>query len=122
LKNYITSVPSAAKAAAQAQRGESFDRTKLNDVAELIQKYEKISEMAYILAVPPFDRGGEWHSVGDSLLHSVATGEIHPIVPEYAEIGDAYRGGDHDAFNQHVELATNWLAKEQPNTVRRPSL
>src|SRR2546430_67434 len=42
LKNYIASVPDAAKAAAQAQRGENFDRAKLNDVAELIQKYEKI--------------------------------------------------------------------------------
>ena len=76
LKTYQANVPGAANAAAQAQRGENFDRAKLNDVAELIQKYEKISEMAYILAVPSTDRSGDWHSVGDSLLHSVSTGKI----------------------------------------------
>jgi ABC-type transport system involved in cytochrome c biogenesis permease subunit len=121
LKTYAENIPGAAKAAAQAQRGEHFDRTKLNDVAELIQKYEKISEMAYILAVPPLDRSGDWHSIGDSLLHSVSTGEIHPIVLEYAQIGDAYRAKDHAAFNQHVDLAMNWFAKAQPNAVKRAS-
>jgi ABC-type transport system involved in cytochrome c biogenesis permease subunit len=119
LKSYITNVPGAAKAAMQAQREESFDRTKLNDVAELIQKYEKISEMAYILAVPLDGHGNDWHSVGDSLLHSVSTGQIHPIVLEYAQIADAYRAKDHGAFNQHVDLAANWFSKEQPNAVKR---
>jgi ABC-type transport system involved in cytochrome c biogenesis permease subunit len=121
LKDYAANLPGAAKAAVQAQRGENFDRAKLNDVAELIQKYEKISEMAYVLTVPPLDRSGEWHSIGDSLLHSVATGEIHPIVLEYAQIGDACRANDHTGFNRHVDLAANWFAKEQPTAVKRSS-
>ncbi len=121
LETYIANVPGAAKAAVQAQHGENFDRTKLNDLAELIQKYEKISEMAYILAVPPLDQTSSWHSVGDSLLHSVATGVIHPIVLEYAQIGDTYRAKDRATFSQHVDLATNWFTKEQPNAVKRAS-
>ena len=121
LKAYAENVPNAAKAAAQAQRGENFDHAKLNDVAELIQKYEKISEMAYILAVPPLDRTGDWHSIGDSLLHSVATGVIHPIVLEYAQVGDAYRATDRAAFDQHVDQTANWLAKEQAKPVKRAS-
>ena len=121
LKTYQANVPGAANAAAQAQRGENFDQAKLNDVAELIQKYEKISEMAYILAVPSTDRSGDWHSVGDSLLHSVSTGKIHPIVLEYAQISDAYRARDLTAFNQHVDLAANWFTKEQPNASKRTS-
>jgi ABC-type transport system involved in cytochrome c biogenesis permease subunit len=121
LKAYIANIPGAAKAAAQAQRGENFDRLKLNDVAELIQKYEKVSEMAYILAVPPAQGSTDWQSIGDSLLHSVATGEIHPIVRDYALIGDAYRATDHAAFNQHVDFVGNWFAKEQPNATKRAS-
>jgi len=121
LETYIADLPDAAKAAVQAQRGENFDRSKLDEVAELIQKYEKISEMAYILAVPPVDRSGEWNSVGDSLLHSVATGEIHPTVLEYAQTGDAYRANDHGQFNQQLDLLTSWFAKEQPNAVKRAS-
>jgi len=121
LKAFVASVPDAAKAAVHAQRGENFDRTKLNDVAELIQKYEKISEMAYILAIPPSDGGADWHSVGDSLLHSVSTGAIHPIVLEYAQIGDAFRAKDRATFDQHVDLAANWFAKEQRRVVNRVS-
>ena len=121
LQGYEANLPGAAKAAAQAQRGEAFDRSKLNDVAELIQKYEKVSEMAYVLAVPPLDRSGDWHSIGDSLLHSVATGELHPVVLEYAEIGDAYRANEHSQFNQHLDALTTWFAKEQPNAVKRAS-
>jgi ABC-type transport system involved in cytochrome c biogenesis permease subunit len=121
LKTFAASVPGAAKAVRQLQSGENFDKAKLNDVAELIQKYEKLSEMAYILAVPPLGPNGDWHSIGDSLLHSVGTGEIHPIVNEYAMIGDAYRARDRALFNQHVDLAMNFFAKEQPHATKRAS-
>src|SRR5437773_8617346 len=51
LRSFESSVPGAAKAARKRQNGENFDKAKLDDVAELIQRYEKLSEMAYILAV-----------------------------------------------------------------------
>ena len=122
LKSYIANVPGAAKAAVRAQHGEKdFDRTKLNDLAELIQKYEKVSEMAYVLAVPPVQGSTDWHSIGDSLLHSVVTGELHPVVLQYAEIGDAHRAGDHAGFDQHADSLANWFGKEQPNASKRAS-
>jgi ABC-type transport system involved in cytochrome c biogenesis permease subunit len=121
LENFEGNVPGAAKAARQREAGENFDKAKLNDVADLIQKYERISEMAYVLAVPPTDGTRNWHSVGDSLLHSVGTGEIHPVVIEYAMIGDAYRANDRSLFNQHVDFIGDWFAKEQPNATKRTS-
>jgi ABC-type transport system involved in cytochrome c biogenesis permease subunit len=130
LQSFESSVPGAAKSARERENGENFDKSKLDDVAELIQRYEKLSEMAYILAVPPMNQpgsaipataNGEWRSVGDSLLRSVGTGEIHPIVSEYAIIGDAYRANDRLLLNQHVDLMANWFAKEQPNATKRAS-
>jgi ABC-type transport system involved in cytochrome c biogenesis permease subunit len=140
LEAFESSIPAAGRAASQREAGEDFDRAKLDDVAELIQRYERLSEMAYILAVPPVnapgasafakataDRSiaatadGQWRSVGDSLLHSVGTGEIHPIVKQYALIGDAYRAGNHSLFNQHVDLMAKWFASEQPNAAKRTS-
>jgi ABC-type transport system involved in cytochrome c biogenesis permease subunit len=121
LQFFITNVPAAANAAHRHQQGEQFDDEKLNEVVELIQKYEKLSEMAYLLAVPPIDQSGDWHSIGDSLLHSIATGQIHPIVKEYALIGDAYRTPNRAGFNQHVDLAANFFAKEQPTAAKRAS-
>jgi ABC-type transport system involved in cytochrome c biogenesis permease subunit len=140
LRAFESSVPDAARAAREREMGENFDQAKLNEVAELVRRYVKLSEMAYMLAVPPVnpqgsstfakataDRSipatanGDWRSVGESLLHSVAAGEIYPVVTEYAIIGDAYRAGDRSLFNQHADLIANWFAKEEPNAARRAS-
>jgi ABC-type transport system involved in cytochrome c biogenesis permease subunit len=121
LQNFVGIASGAARAARQRETGENFDKAKLNDVADLIQKYERLSEMAYALAVPPTEGTGDWHSVGDSLLHSVGTGEIHPVVIEYATIGDAHRADDRSLFNQHVDFMADWFAKEQPNATKRTS-
>jgi ABC-type transport system involved in cytochrome c biogenesis permease subunit len=101
--------------------GENFDKTKLDDVAQMIQRYEHLSDMAYVLAVPPLEPNGEWLSVGNSLLRSVGLGEIHRVVAEYAIVGDAYRASDRQHFNQHVQVMTDWFTKEQPNTMKRAS-
>jgi ABC-type transport system involved in cytochrome c biogenesis permease subunit len=121
LQAFANSVPGAAQAAGQRQRGENFDQAKLNDVAEWIQRYEKLSAMAYVLAVSPLEQNGEWHSIGDSLLQAIAIGEIHPIVREYALIGDAYRANDRSTFDRHVNLVADWFAKEKPNAAKRAS-
>ena len=121
LDRYASSVPGAATAARQRAMGENFDKAKLDDVAQMIQRYERLSEMAYVLAIPPNQLNDEWHSVGNSLLRSVGVGEIHPIVIEYAVIGDAYRTNDRPLFNQHVQFVADWFAQEQPNTTKRAS-
>ncbi|HZR78528.1 MAG TPA: cytochrome c biogenesis protein CcsA, partial [Chthoniobacterales bacterium] len=43
----------------------------------------------------------------------------HPLVLEYAQIGDAYRAKDHAGFKHHVDLASAFFAKEQPKAVKR---
>ena len=121
LHRFENSVPGAAKAARERAMGENLDKRKLDDVAAMIQRYERLSEMAYVLAVPPFGQNDQWHSVGESLLHSVGTGEIHPIVSDYAVIGDAYRADDRMLFNQNTQLVTDWFAKAQPKVTQRAS-
>ncbi len=130
LQGFENSVPGAGKAARQREQGKNFDKSKLNDVADLIQRYERLSDMAYILAVPPLPAPGsatsatardQWWSVGASLVHSVSTAKIHPIVKEYALIGDAYRAKNHSLFNQHVDAVASWFAKEMPGVTKRAS-
>ena len=81
-----------------------------------------MSEMAYILAVPAARRKtGEWRSVGESLLHSIGSGEIHPVVKGYAQVGDAYRAGNRAAFQPTRRSAEPMVRKEQPNAAKRAS-
>ena len=121
LQKFENSVPGAAKAASARQNGKSFDETKLQDIARLIERYERLSEMAYVLAIPPSGQDREWRSVGDSLLHTVGSGQIHPIVREYALAGDAYRAGNFALFNQHVDVMSSWFAKQEPAATKRAS-
>jgi ABC-type transport system involved in cytochrome c biogenesis permease subunit len=130
LQLFENTVPGAGRAALEHQKGQSFDKTELNNVAELIQRYERLADMAYILAVPPLVAPGsatpaaprdQWRSVGASLVHSVSTAKIHPIVMQYAFIGDAFRAGDHSLFNQHVDAVASWFAKEMPGVTKRAS-
>jgi ABC-type transport system involved in cytochrome c biogenesis permease subunit len=121
LQLFENTIPGAGRAAMERQQGKTFDETKLNNVAELMQSYEKLAEMSYILAVPPLTPKDQWRSVGASLVQSVSTANIHPIVMQYARIGDAYRAGDHSLFNQHVDAVASWFAKEMPGVTRRTS-
>lgn len=120
LQAFKAGIPAAAKAALQRANGQDFDKASLEAIAELVQGYQKVSEMAYVLAVPPAG-DGEWHSVGSSLLESIGTGEINPVVNQYALIGDAYRANDPSAFNEQVNAAADWFAKHQAAAAKRAS-
>ena len=123
LDSFTNGLPDAGKAARQRETGGTFDKSKLDDTAGLIQRYQKLVEMAYMLAVPPPASvpRGEWRSAGESLLQSITTREIHPVAKAYAEIGDAYRAGNRPLFNEHVDLLANWMAREQPTAAKRTS-
>ena len=122
LDSFATGLPAAGRAARQRETGKSFDKTKLDDTAGLIARYQKMAEMGYILTVPAVSaQQGDWRSAGESLLQSIAAGEVHPVARIYAQLGDAYRAGNHAAFNQDVASLAGWLAKGQPTAVKRAS-
>ena len=56
-RRFESNLPAAGQAARQRETGEKFDKAKLDKVAELIQRYQKLAEMAYVLAVPPSSSG-----------------------------------------------------------------
>jgi len=120
LETYAAAIPPAAQAAGQREKGENFDKTKLDSVAAFIERYENIANMAYILAVPSA-QGPQWHSVGETLVEAVRTVEIHPVVLAYAQIGDAYHVGNQRAFDQEAIQLRDWFSKEQPNATKRTS-
>jgi len=120
LETYATAIPPAAQAASQREKGETFDKAKLDSVAAFIQRYENLSSMAYLLAVPSGE-GLQWHSLGESLLQAVQIGEIHPVVKAYAQLGDAYHVGDQRTFNQQATRLRDWFAKEQAVATKRTS-
>jgi ABC-type transport system involved in cytochrome c biogenesis permease subunit len=121
LERFLAAVPEGGKAARQREAGEPFNQAKLEAVAEAVRRFEEMSGMAYILAVPPRSDSNQWHSIGDSLLQSIGAGEIHPVVRYYAQIGDARRSGASAQFNEQVTALRSWMEKEKPQAASRSS-
>src|SRR5205823_2674458 len=115
---YAAAIAPAAQAARQRENRENFDKSKLDAVAKFIDRYENVANMAYILAVPS-TAGPQWQSIGATLVQAVRTGEIHPVVNGYAQLGDAYHVGDLRAFNQQAAALRDRFATEQPSATKR---
>ena len=121
LQLFSRGIPDAAKAARQREGGEKFDQATLDRVAELMQRYQEMTELAYILPVPAAGESKDWISLGQALLESLLAPDVHPIAKAYATLGDAYRAGDYRAFNEQVDQLRNRLAQEQPRATSRSS-
>jgi ABC-type transport system involved in cytochrome c biogenesis permease subunit len=121
LQSFESAIPDAAREARQRETGASVDQAKLDAVAELIQRYQTLAEMAYVLTVPPPQPQGEWHSIGESLVQSITKPKVDPVARMYAQIGDAYRGNNPSLFNQQVDRLAGVLAQEQPDASKRTS-
>jgi ABC-type transport system involved in cytochrome c biogenesis permease subunit len=119
LQVFENSIPEAAKAARARQTGQQFNQATLDRLTELMQRYQRMAEPSYLLAVPPRTQSNDWRSVGQAIAQSIMESEMHPVVKLYASLGDAYRTGDRVAFSRDVDLLTNRVTQEQPNGAKR---
>jgi len=119
LQAFEQAVPAAARAARAKETGATFDQGRLDRIAEIMQGYERMADMAYLLAVPQPSGSGDWHSVGQAIMESIAARGMDPVVRLYASLGDAYRAGDSAAFEESVDRLTDRIAQLQPTGVKR---
>jgi len=120
IEAYLKAMPAGIEATSRRAKGEKFDKEKFDAFAEFTARYDTMSEMGYVLPVPP-DSGPreEWQSVGASLLRTISTGRVDPVAKAYALIGDAYRAGDAALFNQQARDLTDWMAKHEGQATGR---
>jgi ABC-type transport system involved in cytochrome c biogenesis permease subunit len=119
LQAFEQAVPEAARAARAKETAASFDQAQLDRIAEVMQGYERLADMAYLLAVPPPSGSGDWRSVGQAIMQSIAARGIDPIVKLYASLGDVYRTGNAAAFDQTVDRLSDRIAQLQPKGEKR---
>ena len=119
LQAFERAVPEAARAARAKEAGAIFDQAQLDRIAEVMQGYERLADMAYLLAVPQPSGSGDWRSVGQAIMQSIAARGMDPVVKLYASLGDAYRAGDSAAFEETVDRLTDRIAQLQSTGVKR---
>jgi ABC-type transport system involved in cytochrome c biogenesis permease subunit len=119
LQAFESLVPEAARAARQREAKEQFDQAPLDRMAIMMERYQRLAEMSYVLAVPSRLQSNDWRSVGQSLSQSIPEGEIDPVTKLYASMGDAYRAGDSAVFNQAVNQLTDRIAEQHSEGIQR---
>ncbi len=117
IATYAAAIPAAAEAARQREKGENFDKEKLDAIAAFAERYDNLANSAYVLGAPGPDM--QWRSIGAALGDVLRTGEVSPVVVAYARLGDAYDAGDYETFHQPAVFLRDWFAKEQPTAVKR---
>ena len=123
LDEYAKAMPSGLEANSLREKGAAFDKGQLDAIAKNAARYESMSEMGYLLAIPPANElpgaQPEWVSAGTSLLQAIAVREINPVVKLYAQTGDAWRAHNPAEFNRHVTELSSWMLSHEPKTVGR---
>lgn len=116
---YLKVLPAGIEAAKKAGKGGKADKEDTSPLSTFVKRYEDMASMGYMLVVPLENEGGKWDSIGASLVSAVSSNKLNPIVTAYALIGDAYRTGNANLFNQHVKDLSDWMSKNQPRATGR---
>jgi len=123
LEEYAKGIPAGLNGDGHGLQTDQIDKEKLKAIARQAQLFDRLSEMGYILTVPPAHEipgmQPEWISVGASLIQTITTREIDPVVKMYAQTGDAWRAGDTGAFNQRVKELSGWMASHEQKPLVR---
>lgn len=114
VQRYLATVEPGV-AAFQAQRAKSdFDKEALRKFGEYLNRWERLSQMAYPLVIPSPHSDQErdnWINVGTSLMEIAQGSALNPAVSYYATMAAAYRAGKVGEFNQAVDQYHSYLRK-----------
>ncbi len=117
---YATAVASGAAALKQ---GNDFDKDLLALLKASVSRYESLAHANYMLAIAPPAGGevGDWLSTGTALLRVDSPQQIPASLAAYADMGDAFRNGNHAAFARVAGEYAGSLAIEHPEYTGRGS-
>ncbi|HEX2861689.1 MAG TPA: cytochrome c biogenesis protein CcsA [Lacunisphaera sp.] len=107
-------LPAGIAAVHARQKGEAHDEAAFTSVLEAAERYDGMSQLGYLLTVPPPASDPDpthWKSAGLTLLDTFSTGDLNPTVMAYAALGSAWRSGDATQFNEIVRLFREQLGK-----------
>jgi len=112
LNDFEKILPEGVTALRDQQAGKPHDKAVFNEFVRMISRFDMVMRMAYPLTVPPASADtsrDNWMNAGAALLEFAKTNGIPQPVRFYAAMGQAYREGKPERFNQEVNDYRNWL-------------
>jgi ABC-type transport system involved in cytochrome c biogenesis permease subunit len=105
--------------------GKQFDDQAFQRILLFTHRYQSLAEAKYAYAVPNPNGKTEndrWSPISEALLSAIASGQIPFPVTAYGRMVSAYRSGDATGFNQALNEYQQYLAKNLPAELDRPTL
>ncbi|MDD3179596.1 MAG: cytochrome c biogenesis protein CcsA [Opitutaceae bacterium] len=105
LRQFQKALPAGIAALRARGKGEVHDEAAFKAMMEMARRYDFMDQSGYLLAIAPVDGDSNlnnWKTPGRALLESFDSGVINPTVLDYAALGQAWRSGEPDSFNQIV--------------------
>jgi ABC-type transport system involved in cytochrome c biogenesis permease subunit len=113
LRDFEAIIAPGLAALQQRQVGGEHNEAILAEIVASFQRYQMLGRAAYPFVIPPTDAKKspeKWLTIGQSLMESLRTGEIHPANFAFAKIADAYGQKNVQAYNTAVTEYKNWLS------------
>ena len=101
----------AAGAAALEQGKTLEDKTQFALLKTSVSRYESQAEFANMLIVAPAAGGGveDWMKTGSALIRVKSPQSVPASVAAFADMSDAFRAGDHAAFDRVDREYAGWM-------------
>lgn len=115
LDAYREAIPPGIVAIRASEAGQPFETNALQRMVGFFKRYQNVARFSYALAVPPLpgDPDEKWQNVGECLMKSMATGEIHPVLGMIAKMSSAYKANEAATFNGAVAEYQKWLQERK---------
>lgn len=113
IQNYAKAVAAGALA---IHEGKQPPAEQLKLLKNAVTRYESQVQNTQLLIVPPPAGGAEkdWLKTGEALIRIDSPRTMPAAVASYADMGDAYRKGDHKAFESVAKEYLGWVHIEHP--------
>jgi ABC-type transport system involved in cytochrome c biogenesis permease subunit len=122
LAQFQDSLAAGVTAIRNEQAGKPHDEAAAKKLIALGQHYDQMSQLGYLLAVPPPEGESNtmgWTSVGTALLATFETGHVSPYAMTYAGLARTWRAGQSEQFNHIIQLYREQLVKKFPRTLHK---
>jgi ABC-type transport system involved in cytochrome c biogenesis permease subunit len=112
LELYRAAIRAGVPAVQETDKGQPHNNQDVQSLVDFFKRYRELDGLAYPLVIPPLEPGQareDWKNIGHSLLESMKTGQIHPVIGLYARMAAAYDAGRPAEFNTALAEYQQWL-------------